>query len=240
MNHQTAAILVIGNEILSGRTREANAWLAAQRLFEHGCRLGEISIVPDHADAIIASLSRLRNRFDAVITSGGIGPTHDDITMESIATAFDRKLVEHSYAIRLMTEHYGRDGMNEGRRRMSRLPEGAELITCGKTIAPGARIENVYILAGVPDIFASQLESIMDDFGDLPLHRHELDVHLPESLFARPLADIQARYPDVEIGSYPGRCGSNPCGKICLSSQHPEQITEAAAKIAAMLDSIRP
>lgn len=231
-------MLVIGNEILSGRTREANAWLAAQKLFERGCRLGEISVVPDHANAIISSLNRLRSRFDAVITSGGIGPTHDDITMESIASAFDVELIEHRYVVRLMTDHYGKDGMNDGRRRMTRVPEGAHLIKCDKTIAPGARLENVYILAGVPDIFASQLDSIITDFGELPLQRRELDVQLPESLFSNQLAEIQSRHPGVEIGSYPGRCGSNPYGKICLSSQHPEQINEVAKEISAMLKSL--
>ena len=233
-------MLVIGNEILSGRTREANAWLAAQELFARGCRLGEISIVPDQADAIISSLNRLRDQIDAVITSGGIGPTHDDITMESIAAAFGVALIEHRYAVRLMTDHYGKDGLNDGRRRMTRVPKGATLIKCDKSIAPGARIGNVYILAGVPNIFASQLDSIIDNFGDPPLRRSELDVELPESLFANQLAEIQEHYPDVEIGSYPGRCGSNPYGKICLSSQYPEQMAKAGAEISAMLKAIRP
>ena len=238
MNHQTAAMLVIGNEILSGRTREANAWLAAQKLFERGCRLTEISVVPDQAEAIIANVNRLRDGFDAVITSGGIGPTHDDITMQSIAAAFGVALIEHRHVVKLMEDHYGKDGMNDGRRRMTRVPEGSTLIRCSKTIAPGAHLENVYILAGVPDIFASQLESILADFGNLPMQRQELEVHLPESLFADQLAEIQSRHPNVEIGSYPGRCGANPYGKICVSSQDAEQMQLVASKIEAMLESI--
>ena len=138
MKHQNAAMLVIGNEVLSGRTREANAYLAAQKLFECGCKLGEIAVVPDEDDAIISSLNRLRKQFDAVITSGGIGPTHDDITMESVAAAFGVGLIEHRYIVKLMTEHYGEEGMNDGRRRMTRVPERARLIRCEKTIAPGA------------------------------------------------------------------------------------------------------
>ena len=232
-------MLVIGNEILSGRTREANAWLAAQRLFERGCRLGEIAVVPDKAEEIIAGVNRLRSSFDAVITSGGIGPTHDDITMQSMAAAFGVELVEHRHVIRLMEDHYGKDGMNDGRRRMTLLPKGSRLIRCNKTIAPGARLENVYILAGVPDIFASQLESILVNFGSLPLQRHELEVHLPESLFANQLAEIQSHYPNVEIGSYPGRCGPNPYGKICLSSQDSDQMQQVAGEIEAMLEAIR-
>ncbi len=238
MKHQTAAILVIGNEVLSGRTCEANAYLAAQKLFDCGCKLGEIVVVPDDADAIISSLNRLRKQFDAIITSGGIGPTHDDITMESIAAAFNVGLIEHRYIVQLMTEHYGEDGMNDGRRRMTRVPEGARLIRCEKTIAPGAHLDNVYILAGVPYIFASQLESILADFGHTPFTRHEIDVELPESTFSNQLREIQAFYADVEIGSYPGICGPSPKGKICLSSQHPEQLQRAVAEVTAMLKAI--
>jgi molybdenum cofactor synthesis domain-containing protein len=240
MKHQTAAILVIGNEVLSGRTREANAYLAAQKLFDCGCKLGEIAVVPDDADAIISTLNRLRKQFNAVITSGGIGPTHDDITMESIATAFGVGLIEHRYIVQLMTDHYGEDGMNDGRRRMTRVPAGSRLIKCEKTIAPGAQLGNVYILAGVPYIFASQLESILTDFGNTPFTRHEIDVELPESSFSNQLTNIQASYTNVEIGSYPGLCGSNPSGKICLSSKHPEQLQRAVAEVTSMLKSITP
>jgi molybdenum cofactor synthesis domain-containing protein len=238
MKHQTVAILVIGNEVLSGRTREANAYLAAQKLFDCGCKLGEIAVVPDDAGAIVSSLNRLREQFDAVITSGGIGPTHDDITMESIATAFGVGLIEHRYIVQLMMNHYGEDGMNDGRKRMTRVPTGSRLIKCEKTIAPGAQLGNVYILAGVPYIFASQLESILADFGDTPFARHEIDVALPESSFSNQLTDIQASYTDVEIGSYPGVCGSRPKGRICLSSQHPEQLQQAVAEVTAMLKAI--
>jgi len=239
--HKTAAILVIGNEVLSGRTREANAWLAAQRLFDRGCKLGEIAIVPDIQTAIVSSLNRLRNTFDAVITSGGIGPTHDDITMDSVAAAFGVELIEHKFIVKAMTDRYGEEGMNEGRRRMTRVPQGARLIRCEKTIAPGAHVGNVYILAGVPYIFESQLDSILNDFGDTaqPFIRHEIEVDLRESLFARPLEEIQLRYDNVEIGSYPRMCGNKPCGKICLSSQDQSALAAAVRDVEAMLGTIR-
>jgi len=240
MTHQTAAMLVIGNEVLSGRTREANGWLAAQKLFEKGCRLGEIAVVPDIQDMIVETLNRLRHSYDAVITSGGIGPTHDDITMQSVAAAFDVELIEHRHIVRLMSEHYGEGGMNEGRRRMARVPRGAQLIRCKKTIAPGARIGNVYVLAGVPDIFASQLETILPDFGDTPFMRREIEVNMAESRYAGQLADIQQQYPDVEIGSYPSRCGPKATGKICLSSQDETRLRQAADEVAAMLKTIHP
>jgi len=231
-------MLVIGNEVLSGRTREANAWLAAQELFDRGCKLAEIAVIPDEETAIVSTLNRLRNQFDAVITSGGIGPTHDDITMESVAKAFGVELIEHRFIVQAMKEYYGNEGMNDGRRRMTRVPAPASLIRCEKTIAPGARIDNVYVLAGVPDIFASQLESILDDFGSTPYQRHEIEVSLPESLFAAGLTAIQQQYDDVEIGSYPGRCGPRPCGKICLSSQNPERLQQAASDVEAMLKNL--
>ncbi len=239
MKHQTVAMLVIGNEVLSGRTREANAYLAAQQFFERGCKMAEIAIVADHDEAIISSLNRLRAQYDAVLTSGGIGPTHDDITMQAIASAFDVELIEHRFIVQAMTEYFGNEGMNEGRMRMTRVPDGASLIRCDKTIAPGARIENVYILAGVPDIFASQLHSILDDFGDTPFLRLEIDVALPESLFANQLSAIQEQYNDVEIGSYPGRCGPDPAGKICLSSQNPDRLQQAKESVEGMLNSLQ-
>jgi len=238
MKHQTAAMLVIGNEVLSGRTREANAYLAAQKLFERGCKLAEIAVVPDVDAAIVAGLNRLRQQYDAVITSGGIGPTHDDITMESVARAFGVDLIEHRFIVQAMKEYYGNEGLNDGRKRMTRVPATASLIRCVKTIAPGARVENVYVLAGVPDIFASQLDAILEDFGTVPYQRQEIEVALPESQFAGELSGIQQRYQDVEIGSYPGRCGSNPCGKICLSSQDPERLQQALVDVHAMLKGL--
>lgn len=238
MSYQTAAMLVIGNEVLSGRTREANAWYAAQKLFERGCRLAEIAVVPDVDEAIVSTLNRLRHQFDAVITSGGIGPTHDDITMESVARAFGVELIEHRFIVQAMTDYYGEEGMNEGRKRMTRVPEGSHLIRCEKTIAPGARIDNVYILAGVPYIFESQFDSILDRFGDTPFLRHEIEVELAESRFSSQLTDIQNQFDDVEIGSYPGRCGPDPCGKICLSSQSEERLNAAVDSVNCMLENI--
>ncbi len=238
--HRTAAVLVIGNEVLSGRTREANAWLAARRLFARGCRLREIVVVPDECDSIVSAVNRLRGACDAVITSGGIGPTHDDITMQSIADAFGVALADHTAMLAAMARHYGVDRLNDGRRRMARLPAGAVPILCEKSIAPGAHIGNVYVLAGVPDIFASQLETILADFGGQPFRRRQLDVDLPESSYAAALDKIQQRFPGVEIGSYPQRCGSQPRGKICLSSQDAAELKAAESAVLEMLDTLHP
>ncbi len=236
--HQSAAVLIIGNEVLSGRTREANAYLTAQKMFERGCKLAEIAIVPDIKEDIIHSLNRLRQRYDAVITSGGIGPTHDDITMDAIAKSFDVSLLEHQNTMAMLHERYG-DDINAGRRRMARLPDGAEPIICEKSFMPGAHIDNVYVLAGVPDIFASQLETFLHDFGGTPYIRHEIEVNIPESLFAKALTDIQTQFPAVEIGSYPTLCGKKACGKICLSAQDGKLLCQAKELVNKMLNGIR-
>ncbi|MDQ7002292.1 MAG: molybdopterin-binding protein [Ghiorsea sp.] len=234
--HQSVAILIIGNEVLSGRTREANAWFAAKTLFDVGCKLSEVAIVPDIQEAIINTLQRLSQQYDAVITSGGIGPTHDDITMQSVADAFDVPLLEHGDTIQLMTNFYGEQALTEGRRRMARLPQGAAPIICEQSICPGALLKNVYVFAGVPHIFASQLESVLDDFATgKAFIRQEIEANLPESSFAQALSDIQSNNPDIEVGSYPGRCGNQPTGKICISGIDEERITSVKKQIEQML-----
>ncbi len=235
--HQSIAILIIGNEVLSGRTREANAWFAAQKLFEVGCKLSEVVIVPDIHDVIVSTLQRLHQQYDAIITSGGIGPTHDDITMQSVADAFAVPLLEHADTIKLMTDFYGEDALTEGRRRMARLPEGAQPILCEQSICPGAYINDVYVFAGVPHIFASQLESVLDHFNTgQGFIRQEIEANLPESSFAHELSNIQNQYPDIEIGSYPGRCGNRPTGKICISGTDKVKISQVTQHIQQMLE----
>ena len=234
--HQTVAILVIGNEVLSGRTREANAWFAADTFFKIGCKLSEVAIVPDVHDIIVSTLKRLHHDYDAVITSGGIGPTHDDITMQCVADSFDVPLLEHQDTIKLMTDFYGEAALTEGRRRMARLPQGAKPIICEKSIAPGAFIHNVYVFAGVPHIFESQLLAVLDDFkGDKAFIRQEIEVQMAESKFAADLGKIQTQYPHIEIGSYPGRCGNAPCGKICISGTEENEIQEVMEVILLMI-----
>jgi len=232
--YQTAAMLIIGNEVLSGRTREANAWYAAKKLFDQGCKLAEVAIIPDVHDDIVMALQRLSNRYDAVITSGGIGPTHDDITMQAVADCFSVRLLEHAETMQKLYERFGKD-VDSGRRRMARLPETSEPIVCSASLMPGAHIHNVYVLAGVPSIFASQLDSFLDQFGGMPFIRKEIEVSMAESRFASALADIQAQFNDVEIGSYPMMCADNPCGKICLSSQNPKSLDEAFHAVEKMI-----
>jgi len=236
--HQTAALLIIGNEILSGRTRDENAWLAAKKLFQRGCRVSEIVVVADERAIIVQTLQRLCRSVDAVITSGGIGPTHDDITMDCVAEALHAPLQEYNDVMVLMRQRYGEQAINEGRRRMACLPTGSEMIVCEKSLAPGAHIQNVYVLAGVPAIFTAQLAVILADFGSLPFLRKEIIVNLAESVFAKELAAVQRAYPDVEIGSYPTHCGTKASGKICLTSQSEQQLIAAQQSVEAMLAAL--
>ncbi|MDQ6990112.1 MAG: molybdopterin-binding protein [Mariprofundaceae bacterium] len=235
--YQTAAILIIGNEVLSGRTREANAWYAAKKLFEQGCKLAEVAIVPDVHDDIVSTLQRLSQRYDAVITSGGIGPTHDDITMQAVADCFAVRLLEHAETMQKLYEQFGQD-VDEGRRRMARLPETSEPIVCSASLMPGAHIQNVYVLAGVPSIFASQLDSFLHHFAGQAFIRKEIDVYMAESRFAAALTKVQASFQDVEIGSYPVMCVDHPCGKICLSSQNPESLEKALQAVRQMIEDL--
>lgn len=236
--HRTAAILVIGNEILSGRTHEKNAHLAAKRLFERGCRLEEILIIPDEESRIVDAIRCLTSSYDGVITSGGIGPTHDDITMQAVARAFGVELVEHQGVIKIMQDTYGQDNLNAGRRRMARIPRGSRLIRCEKSIAPGVHLNNLYVLAGVPEIFAGQLEAILPDFGGQPFLRREIRVFLPESIFASELSKLQKRFPHVEIGSYPSHCGHRPEGKICLSGKNKDELDAAEAAVRDIISAV--
>lgn len=233
-----AGFVAIGNELLSGRTREANSFVAAQRLFDRGCRLIEVAVVPDDREVIVATLGRLRARAPAVITCGGIGPTHDDITMEAVAAALGVPLLTDAATLELMRAHYGADQLNEGRRRMARLPQGAEPIVCPKSIAPGAAIDGIFVLAGVPEIFRSQLEAILPRFGGRTIHRRTLPFRGFESRFYRRLQAIQERFPEVEIGSYPRRCADDPHGEIVVSGCDREAVAQAAEAVATMLREI--
>lgn len=207
----TAALLIIGNEILSGRTRDANLPYIAERLSALGIRLSEVRIVPDVEGEIIDAVNGLRSRFDYLFTTGGIGPTHDDITAECVAKALGRKLIQHPEARRRMEARYAEMGieLNEARLRMANTPEGAVLIDNPVSGAPGFQAENVFVMAGVPKIMQAMFESLRDRLvGGDPLISRSVLCALPEGTLAGGLAVIQARHPDVDIGSYPSYAAS--------------------------------
>ena len=216
MANPTAAMLVIGDEILSGRTRDTNTAHLAQELTAHGIDLAEARLVPDRMDAIIDAVRSLSAAYDHVFTSGGIGPTHDDITADAIAAAFDVALEVRADARALMQAHYDQAGMelNAARLRMARIPEEATLIDNPVSTAPGFTLRNVHVMAGVPAVFQAMVASIIPTLtGGAQILSQSLRVLRGEGDIAGPLAEVAAAHPEVSIGSYPftrdGVFGSN-------------------------------
>lgn len=206
MPNPTAAMLVIGDEILSGRTQDSNTHHLAVALSSAGIDLREARVVRDDADAIAAAVQVLSGEYDHVFTSGGIGPTHDDITADSVARAMNRSIGIRADARAILAEHYKKSGveMNESRLRMARIPDGATLIDNPVSAAPGFSVENVHVLAGVPSIFKAMVASILPTLnGGAPLMSRALDVYRGEGDVAAPLAELASRYPQLTFGSYP-------------------------------------
>jgi len=200
----TACVLIIGNEILSGRTQDANLAFLARGLTELGIRLREARVIPDDAGVIVATVNAVRPAFDYVFTTGGIGPTHDDITAQCVADAFGVPLIVHPEAKRLLETHYPPGHLNEARLRMAMVPEGAVLLPNPISRAPGFQIGNVFVLPGVPSIMQGIFEQLKYRLvGGPKMLSRSISCHLAEGTLAKELGELQARYPDLEIGSYP-------------------------------------
>lgn len=206
MTNPTAAMLVIGDEILSGRTHDTNTHFLAGALTGRGISLREVRVVADDQAAIVAAVNALRAAYSHVFTSGGIGPTHDDITADAIAAAFGIGISHRADAMALLTAHYQKVGheFNAARQRMARIPDGAVLIDNPVSTAPGFSVENVHVMAGVPSIFQAMVASVLPKLtGGAPLLSDSIRVMTGEGDIATRFADIAARYPDLSMGSYP-------------------------------------
>jgi molybdenum cofactor synthesis domain-containing protein len=201
----TACLLIIGNEILSGRTQDANLAFIAQGLNEVGVRLREVRVIPDVAETIVAAVNEMRVKFDYVFTTGGIGPTHDDITSECIARAFGVPWSLNEEARRRLAAGYANPAdLNEARLRMAHIPEGAALIDNPVSRAPGFHIGNVFVMAGVPRIMQAMFDGIKHSLvGGAPMLSRTVTSGMPEGVLAEGLGQLQERYPDFDIGSYP-------------------------------------
>jgi len=202
----TAAMLIVGNEVLSGRTQDKNLAFVANALGEIGIDMREVRIVPDEMDEVVAAVNALRARYTYVFTTGGIGPTHDDITADCIAAAFGVKLEMHPLAVQLLEAHYDAQGIefNAARARMARIPEGASLIDNPVSTAPGFRIENVHVMAGVPKIMQAMMENILPTLeGGEKLSSVTITSQVPEGSIADEMEQLQAAHPQVSIGLYP-------------------------------------
>ena len=232
----SACVIVIGNEILSGRTQDQNIAYLGRRCDDLGIRLLEARVIPDLEDQIVATVDACRNRFDYVFTTGGIGPTHDDITAASIARLFNTTLERNAAAVAAMERYYAAGMLNEARLKMADIPAGARLIDNPVSGAPGFQLENVFVLPGVPMIMQAMFEGITDRLtGAAPMLSANVVTHLTEGVIADGLARIQAAHPHTAIGSYPyfrdGKLGVN----LVLRGTDSEELERTAGEIRQML-----
>ncbi len=235
----TACVLIIGNEILSGRTQDENLGFIARGLNEAGIRLREARVIPDIAEVIVATVNDVRRRFDHVFTTGGIGPTHDDITAQCIADAFGVKLILHPDAKRVLETHYPASHLNEARLRMAMVPQGAVLLPNPISRAPGFQIGNVFVLPGVPSIMQGIFEQLKYRLvgGDKMLSR-SISCHLGEGVLAKDLSALQDRWPDVEIGSYPYFRRGDFGVTLVLRSTDRSRLAATTAELKALIESL--
>lgn len=228
-----ACLIIIGNEILSGRTHDKNLPYLAEELNTLGVRLVETRVIPDIEDTIIETLNECRAKFDYVFTTGGIGPTHDDITSECVAKAFGVAIELNAEAHDLLKSHYDNPAdLNEARLRMARIPVGAELIQNPISKAPGFRMENVYVMAGVPMIMQAMFQGIKHQLiGGKPMVSRSVGGYIPEGTIAKVLAEIQGDFPATDIGSYPflreGKLGTT----LVVRGENPDDVNQAAERI---------
>lgn len=203
---RTASLLIIGNEILSGRTQDKNLNYIANRLKKIGVKFSEARVVPDIHDEIATAVNALREKYDYVFTTGGIGPTHDDITTESVAKAFGVKVIRSPEAQKMLEQHYAKreHELNDSRLRMADVPEGAELIPNPLTSAPGYKKDNVFVMAGIPSIMQVMFDSAVEylETGSV-IHSKTISCDLVEGDIAEELGVIQQKFDETEIGSYP-------------------------------------
>ncbi|MEQ8326948.1 MAG: molybdopterin-binding protein [Parvibaculum sp.] len=232
----TACLLIIGNEILSGRTQDKNLAFIGQGLNEIGIRLMEVRVIPDVEAVIVETLNEVRRRFDYVFTTGGIGPTHDDITADCVAKAFGLALIVNPEARAILETHYEPGQLTDARLRMARTPEGAELIVNPVSKAPGFQVENVFVMAGIPAIMQAMFASLRHRLaGGTPLSSRTLVVEMGESFVSEGLAAVQARYPDVEIGSYPFNRNGAFGTRLVLRATDLDDLRAAATEVDAMV-----
>ena len=226
-----AAILIIGNEILSGRTKDLNSSYLAQKLLYVGISVCEIRVVSDNKVEIIAALNTLRKRFDYVFTSGGIGPTHDDITADCVAEAFGVQLPINDEAKKIIASHYprGEADLNEARLRMARIPVGAALIENPVSKAPGFYIENTYVLAGVPKIFQAMVNFVLPKLkSSSPIISRTITISKQEGEIANDLSQIAANFSPLSIGSYPFEHKGNFGVNVVVTGKDLNQINLAS------------
>jgi len=233
----TAALLVIGDEILSGRTKDRNIGAVADHCTQIGIRLKEVRIVADDDDAIQAAVRELKRSYDYVFTTGGIGPTHDDITADSIAKAFGVGIGYHPEVVARFKERWSAEDLNEARLRMARIPDGAELIQSATILAPGFKIGNVIVMAGVPSIMQAMMDIVAPKLkSGVRMLSDTVRANAREGDIGGPLREIANAHPDTMIGSYPFTDeDKKPNTNLVVRSRDPEKLAAAMAAVKEML-----
>jgi molybdenum cofactor synthesis domain-containing protein len=237
----TAAVLVIGDEILSGRTLDQNTHYIASYLMQLGVDLREARVVPDVEEEIVAALDALRARYTYVFTTGGIGPTHDDITADAVARAFGVEIAEDPRAIAMLLERIPPDKLNAARRRMARIPSGAELVENSVSKAPGFMIGNVVVMAGVPMIMQAMLDAVAPRLNTgAKMHIETIPTDgVHEGRYAAGLEALAASHPNVSMGSYPQFSAAGVSAEIVLRSRDTAALQAAAAAVRDLLTELR-
>jgi molybdenum cofactor synthesis domain-containing protein len=236
----TAAVLVIGDEILSGRTKDRNVGVIAERCAEIGIDLREVRIVPDERAEIVGALNALRARYGYVFVTGGIGPTHDDVTAEAVADAFGVPLIEDERAIALLLERVAPENLNAARRKMALIPRGAELVENAISKAPGFWIGNVIVMAGVPAIMQSMLGAVVPRLSrGLQTYSTSISAGtLAEGAYAAPLSDLASGLAGLSIGSYPHLSDGRFHNEIAIRGKDRDAVDAAASMIGKMIESL--
>jgi len=231
----TAAILVIGDEILSGRTKDKNIGYIAEYLTRIGIDVREVRVVPDVEEEIVAAVNALRTRYTYLFTTGGIGPTHDDITADSVARAFGVGISVNDEAVAMLLERIRPEDLNEARLRMARIPHGATLVPNPVSKAPGFRLGNVIVMAGIPSVMQAMLDEVAPTLETgIPLISETVVVNHREGDVAAPLRAIQEAAPDVQIGSYPFFENGIYGTRVVVRGRDPEAVRAVAGQVEAM------
>ena len=238
MSNLTAGIIIIGDEILSGRTQDTNSNFIAKKLIKAGIKLEQIRTIQDNQKTIIDTVKIFHKLYTYVFTTGGIGPTHDDITSESIAIAFNKEFCFHKEAFKILADYYSKEEFNEGRKKMAKMPEGASLIYNPSSGAPGFILENVYCLPGVPSILKSMVEGLKNKIiGGKKILSETISLRTVESEIANSLEEVQKKFNNVEIGSYPyfDKVANASGVNIVISSWKLKNLDNIASEIEEMI-----
>jgi FAD synthetase len=231
---KTAGIVLIGNEILSGKITDANASYLCKELRALGVEVRKISVIPDEVELIAAEVREFSRSHDVVFTSGGVGPTHDDVTMEGVARAIGTRVIRHPQLVRLL-EGYYKGQLNDARLRLAEVPEGAELVSDGALMFPAVSVRNIYILPGVPEIFRQKFDMLRERFRESPFHLTSVFVSIGEGVLADHLNALVARHPELMLGSYPEFSNPEYKVKVTLESKDRGLMERAVEELLAAL-----